>query len=665
MSNVISPSAPAFRAPRRLNVGTRFSILAAVVAAILIATFTIAMTQITGNAMRDEALDQIDHDNHGIETMVSLYDKAVNAEVGRSMSLFQSFMPRTFALDEAQTIDIGGVAAPTIRAGDTVLDMNFDIPDQFTSRSGALATVFARHGDDFVRVTTSLKTQTGARAVGTLLDRSSPAYPLIVANRPFSGIAMLFGKHYITKYQPIADGTGRVIGALFVGVDIEAEVAALQQSIADTPISGKGYFFVLDASKGPGRGALLVHPGDGVVGKPADARIAPFQAMLDNGTGRLVFDATDSTALPFRDPHVHDGRKVIVYRTLPQWGWLIGGIAYEDDLLAQAHSIRNRFLLAGLIAVIVFAVVLLLIVRRMIGTPLAQASAAASRIAAGDLTVRLGSTREDDIGALLRSIDGTGAGLARIVRDVRAAAGDISARTDRIAATSHDIAERVTEQAASVEETAASMEQMTSIVQQNAEHTAQAEAKVTDAISAAQAGGEAVQRLATTMAGVAASSKRIGDITTLIEGIAFQTNILALNAAVEAARAGEHGKGFAVVAGEVRALAQRSAAAVKDIETLVDESVKRAAEGAGEAASAHDTMASIVAQVRQVGTIIGDVNIASREQRGGIEQVNQAVLQIGEATQQNAARVEDAAHEAGELRQRAEQLNQAVSVFVI
>ena len=665
MSYNPSSRATLIPAARRLNVGTRFSILAAGVAAILIAAFTIAVTQITGNAMRDEALDQVDRDNRAIETMVSLYDKAVNAEVGRAMSLFQSFMPQRFALDEAQSIDIGGTAAPSIRAGDTVLDLNYDVPDQFTSRSGALATVFARRGDDFIRVTTSLKTQTGARAVGTLLDRSSPAYALINAKQSYSGIAVLFGKHYITKYQPVTDASGRVIGALFVGVDIETEIAALQRAIADTPIIGNGYFFVLDASKGPSRGTVLVHPGEGVVGKPADARIAPFQSMLDAGNGRQDFTASDSAALPFRDPHVHDGRKRIVYRTLPQWGWLVGGIAYDDDLLAQAHTIRNRFLATGLVIVIVFVIALLVIVRRMIGTPLAQASEAAGRIAAGDLTVRLTSTREDDIGALLRAIDGTGTGLAGIVRDVRAAADDIAARTDRIANTSHEITERITEQAASVEETAASMEEMTSIVQQNAENTARAEDKVTQAVGAAQVGGEAVERVATTMAGVAASSKRIGDITTLIEGIAFQTNILALNAAVEAARAGEHGKGFAVVAAEVRALAQRSASAVKDIETLVDESVKRAAEGAGEAASARDTMASIVTQVRQVGTIIAEVNVASREQRGGIEQVNQAVVQIGEATQQNAARVEDAAHEAGELRHRAEQLTQAVSVFVI
>jgi len=295
--------------------------------------------------------------------------------------------------------------------------------------------------------------------------------------------------------------------------------------------------------------------------------------------------------------------------------------------------------------------------------PLEALTHASEQIAAGDLSVRLATTREDDVGRLMTAIDGIATGLARIVTQVRSASADMSDGTGRIAAGSSDISQRIATQASSLEETAASMEQITSTVQQNAANTAQADQLVASASDAARAGGEAVSRVVTTMSEIDASARKISDITSVIEGIAFQTNILALNAAVEAARAGEHGKGFAVVASEVRGLAQRSAAAVKEIEALIAESVNRVATGYRIAEEARGTMTGIVERVARVNAIIGEISVASREQSSGIEQVNLAVAQIGEATQQNAALVGEAEQSTTELLEQAEQLSRAVSVF--
>ncbi len=650
---------------RRASVGSKFALLACALAATVVAGFTIAVTHSAGQQIDAQALERMDDDNRAIGTMIRLYDKAVSAEVERYMTLFASFLPTDFTLDEAQKVDIGGMATPTFKAGDKPMNLDFSIPDQFLERSGAIATVFARTGDDFVRVTTSLKKQDGERAIGTLLDRKGPAYAPMLAGKRFIGMASLFGKQYITEYKPVTDPSGRVIGALFVGVDITSEIATLQQNIRDLKVGENGYFFVVDASNGPNRGKLLVHPGvsgtSGAAGPLADERIAPFKQMLDAKEGRLPFDAP--AIAEATDKQVHGGAKEIVFRTVPEWQWLIGGIAYRDELLADMHATRQRFLLMGLLVIAGFVGVLLYAVRKLVSEPLAELTEASECIAAGDLSVRLTSAREDDIGRLMSAIDGIATGLARIVTQVRSASADMSDGTGRIAAGSSDISLRIATQASSLEETAASMEQITSTVQQNAANTAQADQLVASASDAARAGGEAVSRVVATMGEIDASARKISDITSVIQGIAFQTNILALNAAVEAARAGEHGKGFAVVASEVRGLAQRSAAAVKEIEALIAESALKVTDGYRIAEEARSTMAGIVERVARVNAIIGEISVASREQSSGIEQVNLAVAQIGEATQQNAALVGEAEQSTAGLLEQAEQLSRTVSVF--
>jgi methyl-accepting chemotaxis protein len=653
---------------RRASAGAKFAVIACVLAALVVAGFTIAVTHSAGQEIDAQALARMDDDNRAIGTMIHLYDKAVTAEVERAMTLFSSFLPTDFALDETQKVDIGGLPTPMFKAGDKPMNLDFAIPDQFLTRSGAIATVFARSGDDFVRVTTSLKKQDGERAIGTLLDRKSAAYALIVGGKRFIGMASLFGKQYITEYKPVADASGRVIGALFVGVDITAEIATLQQNIRDLKVGENGYFFVIDASNGPNRGKLLVHPGvvgsTGTAVQIADERIAPFKQMLEAKEGRLSFDAPDTPDMSeSANPQVHAGAKEIVFRPVPEWQWLIGGIAYRDELLAEMRDMRHRFLMLGLLVIAGLVAVLLVAVRKLVTQPLEQVTHASEQIAAGDLSVRLATTREDDVGRLMTAIDGIATGLAGIVTQVRRASAEMSEGTGRIAAGSSDISQRIATQASSLEETAASMEQITSTVQQNAANTAQADQLVASASDAARAGGEAVSRVVSTMSEIDASARKISDITSVIEGIAFQTNILALNAAVEAARAGEHGKGFAVVASEVRALAQRSAAAVKEIEGLIAESVGRVADGYRIAEEARGTMTGIVERVARVNAIIGEISVASREQSSGIEQVNLAVAQIGEATQQNAALVGEAEQSTAELLEQAKELNRAVSVF--
>ncbi|WP_175883098.1 methyl-accepting chemotaxis protein [Burkholderia sp. BCC0044] len=647
----------------RVSVGARLAALACALVALLFTVFAWTLAHFAGQQLADEAHKRIDDREQSIRAMVDLFDKALTAEANRSMSLFASFLPADFSLDAARTVDIGGVAAPTLLAGGQPLDLDYSIPDQFLKKSGAIATIFARDGDDFVRITTSLKKQDGARAVGTKLDRAGPAYAPLVAGRSYTGLAKLFGRSYITQYKPVTDATGRVIGALFVGLDIGAELKLVEDGIRALKIGDNGYYFVLDVSQGPSRGAFIVHPD--AAGQPADDTRAPYAQMLATAQGRLAYTSTD--------PAAHDRgptAKVVSFTTIPQWQWLVGGIALDDELLATMRTTRNRFLMIGAVLVAAFATLFVIVVRRVVSRPLEAAARASERYAAGDLSVRIrdgaavpDNAGNDEIGRLVQAVDGIGDGLARIVAQVRNSAADIAHGTVGIAAGSGDIAARIATQASSVEQTAASMEQITAAVQQSAEHAAQANALVADASAAATNGDAAVQRVVATMDDIGRATRRIAEITGAIEGIAFQTNILALNAAVEAARAGEHGKGFAVVAAEVRALAQRSAAAVKEIDALSAESSTTVEQGYRIADAARGTMRDIVARVDQVRTLIGEISAASREQSTGIEQVNLAVTQIGEATQQNATLISDAERAAVALRDQAAQLSDAVSVF--
>jgi methyl-accepting chemotaxis protein len=300
---------------------------------------------------------------------------------------------------------------------------------------------------------------------------------------------------------------------------------------------------------------------------------------------------------------------------------------------------------------------------RAITRPLEAAVQIADRISGGDLTQRIEIKSKDETGRLMQALKNMNDSLVRIVGEVRGATDTIGTASTEIAAGNHDLSARTEQQAGSLEETASSMEELTSTVRQNADNARQANQLAASASGSAGKGGEVVAQVVETMGAINASSMKIVDIISVIDGIAFQTNILALNAAVEAARAGEQGRGFAVVAAEVRTLAQRSAAAAKEIKSLIDDSVGKVHAGSELVNQAGATMQEIVDNVRRVTDIIGEISAASQEQTSGIEQINQAVLQMDQVTQQNAALVEQAAAAASAMQDQTQKLSNAVGVF--
>jgi len=345
-------------------------------------------------------------------------------------------------------------------------------------------------------------------------------------------------------------------------------------------------------------------------------------------------------------------------------------VQIQVDVARSEYEAANRLrttvtilMLSISAAALALGVALAWFITRSVTRPIAEAMGAAQQLSKGDLCIPSGERSEDETGKLLAAIDGTVGQLKTIVGGIKESSDTIATACSQIAAGNADLSQRTEEQAASLEETASSMEEITGAVKQNADNARQASQLAVSASEVANKGSAVVRQVVETMDGITDSSKRIADIIGTIDGIAFQTNILALNAAVEAARAGEQGRGFAVVATEVRNLAQRSAAAAKEIKGLITDSVGKVDEGSRQVNEAGQTMGEIMTSVKRVTDIMAEIAAASQEQSSGIEQVNKAIAQMDEVTQQNAALVEQAAAAAESMQEQAQRLTRAVAIF--
>jgi methyl-accepting chemotaxis protein len=397
-------------------------------------------------------------------------------------------------------------------------------------------------------------------------------------------------------------------------------------------------------------------------------RLMPQYLELDRQIRALVKENKQTEADALLNGQSNTFRNDIETRIRTILDASVAGANREGQMADQAYS-RAIALVIGLIVVAAaFGLGVALFIARgfakQLGGEPRDAMAVASEITAGNLRVVV-QLKAGDRSSLMFSLGAMKDQLASIVQDIKRSGESISVAAGEIAQGNTDLSQRTEEQAASLEETASSMEELTATVRQNADNAQQATVLATTASDIAQRGGEVVGRVVETMHGISDSSAKVAEIISVIEGIAFQTNILALNAAVEAARAGEQGRGFAVVAGEVRTLAQRSATAAKEIKDLISESVHRVEAGSKLVEETGSTIGEIVQSVKQVNDIVAEISSASLEQSTGIEQVNQAVGQMDQVTQQNAALVEQVSAAAHSMDEQARGLREAVAVFKV
>ncbi|MNB73322.1 Methyl-accepting chemotaxis protein II [compost metagenome] len=634
---------------RRAGLGAKLSLLTGVSVAILFLLFTFLLSHKASQQLEALAVEDLHNQSTGVVDMVQMFNTSLGEEVESYTKLFSTFLPQPLNIDTRQIRAINGQNAPLLKGGDTELHENNTFSDDFLNRTGAISTLFVRSGNDFIRVATSLRKENGERAMGTVLDNTSAAFSTVSKGEVYRGLALLFGKRYITQYQPVKDASGQVIAIIFVGIDIGHSWNVMRDKILNRRLGESGHFYVLDRSNGKTRGQYLFHASE-----------EGQQPKWDSALQQQLLSGKEGTVERVSD----DGRTLkMAYTPLPGWNWTIIGEVDKSVLLAHVNALRDRFLLAGIVLSILFAAMFVIIIRRWLTRPLRDVIHLARQYAAGDLRAELPVNRQDEVGQLIDAINGIGGGLQKIVQQVREAAGEIHLGTNALASDTGEISGQINKQASSVEETSASMEQLAATVAQNAANMQQTQQLVGETSRAVHHGGETVGNAVATMDDIRDASKRIEDITRVIESIAFQTNILALNAAVEAARAGEHGKGFAVVAQEVRALAARSANAVKEIEQLIGDTLKKVTEGHQLSEQTRQAMDSIIVHIDNINQLVTEINHASHEQSAGIRQVNLAMSHIGEASHINADRVSRSEQTAHTLREKGSHLTELVSLF--
>ncbi|MEA9839163.1 methyl-accepting chemotaxis protein [Xanthomonas campestris] len=581
--------------------------------------------------------------------------KAIRAEIDRRREIVKVLNDKVMDLvmtghsDEALPLLLTK-AAPAMQQWQDKIAENIDLQDKLAGEASAAA-LQSMDDSRMLLIGGSLLVVLLSGTLGLLITRSL-TQPLSRATRAAEAIA---GGNLDNDVNTQAnDEAGRLLKAMSKMQLQLRNLLSAQTDMAKRHDEGQ-ISFRIDAAAFPGEYGRMAHDTNNLVGSHIAVKMRLAQIMGRYAIGDL---SEDMEKLP--------GEKAVLSDTMAQVKVNLGAMNTEIKHLAQSAA-NGDFSARGDAERFQYDFrVMVESLNNLMSTAdgnLQALSGLLQSIAAGDLTARMSGEFRGVFAQMRDDANATATQLAEIVGSIKTSAVSIKGAASEIAAGNQDLSQRTEQQAANLEETAASMEELTSTVKQNAEGARQANQLAIGAASVAVQGGEVVNKVVETMTGIEASSKKIADIISVIDGIAFQTNILALNAAVEAARAGEQGRGFAVVASEVRTLAQRSSGAAKEIKDLIDDSVQRVAEGSALVHTAGKTMGEVVASVQRVTDIMGEISAASQEQSAGIEQVNQTITQMDETTQQNAALVEEATAAARSLEEQAVQLTEAVAVF--
>jgi len=542
---------------------------------------------------------------------------------------------------------------PAQNGADSLAAIDKDI-EAFTTATGAVATVFKRTGEDFVRISSSVKNSQGIKVTGSSLDHKSEAYKQIIAGQAFTGRAYLFGRDYMTRYIPLKDGSGQITGIAFIGIDFTDGLANLKKQIRDIKVGDTGYVFVVDMKEQPG--LALIHPsaeGKSLIDdKSSDGRPA-IKNMIEQGKGSLIYTLDDAK--------IAKREKLAVFEPFARWGWLVVSACYVDELSQEATLVSHALVAAGVFMSLMLAMCIMFVTHFWLKRPLRKLSSALGLIAAGNLTVRIPEGNKDEVGELLRACESMRANLHTMLLKIQQGMQQISTESSTLALHADEVATGSREQSSETASLASSVQELTVSIETMSNHSQDTRVVVSQSQSVSQNGSrviydavasmnsiaETVRSAAAVVSHLGSETEGITKVVGVIREIADQTNLLALNAAIEAARAGETGRGFAVVADEVRKLAERTTQATKEIGAMTG----RIQEGAQ---SAVDSMVCGVTQVDAGVSLANEAGTCIEEMKSGTGSVNDAVVGIADALHEQSAVSEHIARNIEEIAVYAE-----------
>jgi methyl-accepting chemotaxis protein len=657
--------------------------------ALLLVGMTALLTYLSGRALEAKGLNELRQQNELVVGMIDSYSKSLRHTVTRMAETFADYYPGRVELDDSRTVQVGDTLAPLLRVGGRVTNLDFSGVDRFTEATGGVATLFARKGEDFVRVTTSLKNDKGARVIGTMLGAAHPAYAKVMRGEPFIGKARLFGRDYITKYSPVKGPDGQVIALYFVGLDFTEGLRIFQDRIRATKVGETGFMFLIDGAEGKNKGVAVVHPsheGKVLLEEKDTAGREFVKDMLAARKGITHFSWAGSASAAATDT-------VVAFDYYDDWNWLVGSAASSDEFFSESARSRNYMIVATLGIIALAGLLIYLSARTWVTRPLRQAVEVTERLAAGDLTARLEVDARDEIGGLLGSIEEMNRNLVGIIRQVDTSAREVSTAASELSASSASVAEGSQRQSDAAGSAAEAVEENTSSIAAVAEtaddvrklshasleSTARGNESLVKLVTDLQQAGASVGEIANAVSEFVHSTNTITAMTRQVKEIAEQTNLLALNAAIEAARAGEQGRGFAVVADEVRKLAEKSARAASEIDAVTgtlgtkSSAVEQAIEkGRSSLESSQGLVQGMVQVLAEANKAVlqaseGAVRIADavKEQATASGEISRNVHGIAQMAEENTAAIHQTSAAAQHLEQLAHSLQASVSRFKV
>jgi methyl-accepting chemotaxis protein/type II secretory pathway pseudopilin PulG len=588
-------------------------------------------------------------------------------------------------LDSSNLISSGSNNIPALMYEGVPINNNFRQVDKFTASTGAVATIFIRKGNDFIRASTSLRKENGERAIGTALDQQHPAYKTVLTGSNYTGRGILFGNDYMTHYEPLKDAVGNIVGAVFTGINFSEGMKSLKQKILAVKIGATGYIYVVSTA-GNNSGVAIIHPS--MEGKDLDdikdaSGNSIIKAMIDKKEGVFEYSYSDATG--------KSKTNLGFVKTFAPWNWMIVSVLDKSDIASETGTVNILLMVTGLLVVIALAVCVFISTRNWVSLPLRQAVNVIHNVAAGKLDVHIEHQGQDEIGKLFDATTEMCANLRSMLSNINTNIDTLSGEANELSEASSQSTRIAGDQNAAATAMAASLQQIAISTEQVSSHASETRevvgrfGTISDngvktvglTIGSINEIATTVQNVSESLAALEAQSEQISSIVSVIQGVANQTNLLALNAAIEAARAGETGRGFAVVADEVRKLAERTANSTQEISTTVQAIQERSRDtvaqmrgglqkvesGVNLANEAGNSIAEIRQNTSHVEESIAAIALAIGEQSSSNQEVVSSVGKIAEQAKLNHHQAESTSLTAGKLKTMAAQLRESVSRF--